>query len=95
MVGLLIWVLVFGLICYLIFWVMGYLGMPEPIRKVVTVVIVIIAILYLLGYVMPRTGAAIAAGPIVGSRRRIPTGMTSLGNSHPVQLDESAKNGRG
>lgn len=56
MVGLLIWVLVFGLVCYLIFWVMGFLGMPEPIRKVVTVVIVIIAILYLIGYIMPAAG---------------------------------------
>lgn len=56
MIGLLIWVLIFGLICYLIFWVMGYLGMPEPIRKVVTVIIVIIAILYLVGYLMPGAG---------------------------------------
>jgi hypothetical protein len=56
MIGLLIWVLVFGLICYLIFWAMGYLGMPEPMRKVVTVIIVIIAVLYLPGYVMPSVG---------------------------------------
>lgn len=53
MISLLIWVLVFGLICYLIFWAMGYLGVPEPVRKVVTVVIVIIAVLYLAGYVLP------------------------------------------
>ena len=56
MIGLLIWVLVFGLICYLIFWFMGYLGAPEPIRKVVTVIIVIIAILYLIGYILPASG---------------------------------------
>ena len=56
MIALLIWVLVFGLICYLIFWGMGYLGMPEPIRKVVTVIIVIIAILYLVGYLLPAAG---------------------------------------
>lgn len=56
MVGLLIWILIFGLLCYLIFWTMSYLGVPDPIRKVVTVIIVIIAILYLLGYVLPGTG---------------------------------------
>lgn len=56
MIGLLIWVLVFGLIAYLIFWFMSYLGVPEPIRKVVTVIVVIIGILYLLGYVLPGAG---------------------------------------
>ena len=56
MIGLLIWILVFGLVCYLIFWAMGYLAVPEPIRKIVTVVIVVIAVLYLVGYVMPGLG---------------------------------------
>jgi len=56
MLALLIWVLVFGLICYIIFWGLGYLGAPEPIRKVVTVVVVIIALVYLLGYILPSAG---------------------------------------
>lgn len=56
MLALLLWVLIFGLICYLILWAMGYLGVPEPIRKVVTVIIVIIAVVYLLGYILPGAG---------------------------------------
>ena len=62
MLGLLIWVLIFGLICYLIFWAMGYLGVPEPIRKVVTVIIVIIAIVYLLSLI-PGLGIPAARWP--------------------------------
>jgi len=55
MISLLITMLVFGLICYLIFWVMGYLGVPEPIRKVVTVIVVVIAVLWLLQSFLPAS----------------------------------------
>lgn len=53
MIGLLITLIVFALVCYLIFWTMGYLGVPEPIRKVVTVVIVLIACIWLLTNFLP------------------------------------------
>ena len=53
MISLLITVVIFALVCYLIFWVMGYLGVPEPIRKVVTVVIVLIAVIWLLTNFLP------------------------------------------
>ena len=53
MVSLLITALVFALVCYLIFWTMGYLAVPEPIRKVVTVIVVLIAVIWLLGNFLP------------------------------------------
>ena len=48
MIGLLISVLVVALICYLVFWVLTYLGAPEPVRKVAVVVMVVLAVVYLL-----------------------------------------------
>jgi hypothetical protein len=56
MISLLITVAVFALICYLIFWVMGYLGVPDPIRKVATVVIVLIAVIWILTNFLPAAG---------------------------------------
>ena len=56
LIGLLITVAVFALVCYVIYWVIGYLGVPEPIRKVVVVVIVLIAIIWILGNFLPGTG---------------------------------------
>lgn len=56
MISLLITALVFALICYLIFWAMGYLGAPEPIRKVVTVIVVVIACIWLLSNFLPLVG---------------------------------------
>jgi hypothetical protein len=59
MIGLLITLVVFALICYLIFWAMGYLGVPEPIRKVVTVIIVVIACIWLLTTFLPLAGVGV------------------------------------
>lgn len=56
MISLLITALIFALCCYLIFWVLGYLGAPEPIRKVVTVIVVMIAVIWLLSNFLPGTG---------------------------------------
>lgn len=53
MISLLITVVVFALICYILFWVMGYLSVPEPIRKVVVVVVVLIAVIWILSNFLP------------------------------------------
>jgi hypothetical protein len=53
MLSLLVSLLVFALVCYLIFWILGYLGAPEPIRKVVTVIVVVIAVIWLLTNFVP------------------------------------------
>lgn len=48
MISLLITVVIFALICYVLFWLLGYLAVPEPIRKVVVVVVVLIAVVWIL-----------------------------------------------
>ena len=53
LVSLLITVAVFGLVSYVIFWLLGYLGAPEPIRKVVVVIVVLIALIWILGTFLP------------------------------------------
>jgi len=37
-----------ALVFYVIFWLIGYLSVPEPVRKVVVVVMVLIAIVWIL-----------------------------------------------
>jgi hypothetical protein len=59
MIALLITFIIFALVCYLIFWAMGYLGAPEPIRKVVTVVIVVIAVIWILTTFLPGATSGI------------------------------------
>jgi multisubunit Na+/H+ antiporter MnhB subunit len=63
MISLLITLVVFALVCYLIFWAMGYLTVPDPIRKVVTVVIVLIAVIWILTNFLPGTAGWHTAWP--------------------------------
>jgi len=55
MLSLLVTLVVFALVCYLIIWAMGYLNVPDPIRKVVTVIIVLVAVIWLLANFLPGT----------------------------------------
>lgn len=56
MISLLITVAVFALVAYVIFWIIGYLGVPEPIRKVIVVIMVLIAVIWILSNFLPGTG---------------------------------------
>jgi hypothetical protein len=57
-VHLLLIAVVLALVCYLLFWLLGYLGTPEPIRKVVTVIVVVLIVLWLLSIFLPIVGVA-------------------------------------
>ena len=53
--ALLITVIVVGAVFYLLFWLVGYLGLPEPFAKVARIIIALIAVIYLLAML---TGSA-------------------------------------
>jgi membrane protein YdbS with pleckstrin-like domain len=55
-INLLITAVIFALVVYLIFWAMRYLGAPEPVQKVVTVVIVLVAVIWLLALLPGMVG---------------------------------------
>lgn len=48
MVSLLITLLIALVVVYLVYLVMGYLNLPEPIRQVVYIIIALVVILWLL-----------------------------------------------
>lgn len=56
LIGQMVLLLMFGFIDYLIFWPASYLNIQEPVRKAIVVDVVIIGILYLVGYVLSGTG---------------------------------------
>jgi len=45
-----------GLFIYLIFWVLGYLGAPEPIRKIAVVIVVLFVVIWLAQNLNLSTG---------------------------------------
>lgn len=46
--SLLIWLLVFCLVVYLVFFIMGRLALPEPVGTIVTVIVALILLVVLL-----------------------------------------------
>jgi hypothetical protein len=50
---MLISLLVFALVAGLIYWLLTMLPIPDPFKRVVLVVFIIVCVIYLLGYLVP------------------------------------------
>lgn len=48
LISLLIWLVVVGLIFFLLWWFVGYIGLPEPFNKVARVLIGLVAFIILI-----------------------------------------------
>jgi hypothetical protein len=48
LISVLIWLLIFAVVVYLVFLILGMLPLPEPIRTVITIVVALILLLVLL-----------------------------------------------
>jgi putative flippase GtrA len=48
LINLLIYLLVGGLIVYVIYWILGMLALPEPIGKIVSIIVAVIVLLWIL-----------------------------------------------
>lgn len=53
---LLVYVIVVGLVFYLLWWFLGYVGLPDPFNKVARVIIGLFAIIFLLYVVLGLLG---------------------------------------
>jgi len=52
LITLVIYVIVAGLIFYLIWWLIGYCGLPEPFNKVCRILVAVVAVLFLIGILL-------------------------------------------
>jgi len=51
-----VWVLVAGLIFWLLSWLIGYAGVPEPFNKVARVILAIVAVVFLINAILTLVG---------------------------------------
>lgn len=56
MVNLLVTVIVVGLICWLLWWLISYIGLPAPFDKVARVLIALVAVLFLINAILQVSG---------------------------------------
>jgi dolichyl-phosphate-mannose--protein O-mannosyl transferase len=62
-IGMVIWIVVIGLVFWLLWFLIGYAGIPEPFNKVIRVVLMVIAVLILINFLL-----SFAGHPIVNFR---------------------------
>ena len=49
LIGLLVYIIVWGLILYVLWWAIGKIGLPEPFSKIALVILILITVIVLLG----------------------------------------------
>ncbi len=56
LVPILIELVIAGLILWLLWWFIGYVGLPEPFAKVARVIIALVAVIYLINLLLSLNG---------------------------------------
>jgi uncharacterized membrane protein len=54
--SLVVWVIVIGLVFYLLWWLVGYIGLPEPFNKVVRIILAVAAVIFLINVLLGLAG---------------------------------------
>jgi hypothetical protein len=56
-----IWVIAIGLVCWLLWFLIGYIGLPEPFNKVARVIVMVVAVLFLINVILTLAGHPLIA----------------------------------
>lgn len=59
LVNAVIWLVGLGLIAYVLWWLIGYMGLPEPINKVARGVVALVVVVLLVRIIMRVTGTSL------------------------------------
>lgn len=56
LIAILINIIVIGLVCWLLWWLIGYVGLPEPFNKIARILIAVVAVIILIKILLGLTG---------------------------------------
>ena len=63
LVNVVIWLLVAGVIFWLLTWLIDYVAPPEPFRKVAKVIVAVVAVLLIINALLGLTGHPVVRWP--------------------------------
>ena len=49
-------ILIVGGVCWLLWWLIGYIGLPEPFNKVARIIVAVIAVFFLINVLLSFAG---------------------------------------
>lgn len=56
LIKLVIWVLIIGLICWLLLWLVDYVALSEPFAKIAKVIVACVAVIFLINALLTLVG---------------------------------------
>ncbi len=56
LVGVLVTLLIVGGICWLLWWLIGFIAPPEPFNKIARVIVAVVAVLFLINLLLGLAG---------------------------------------
>ena len=56
LVNALVWIIIVGLIFWLVTWLIGYCKLPEPFNKIARILIAVVAVVILINVLLGFTG---------------------------------------
>lgn len=56
LLSMVVWIVVAGLVFWLLWWLVEYIGLPEPFHKVVKVILALVAVIFLINVLLSFTG---------------------------------------
>lgn len=59
LINVIIYLLVVGGICWLLWWLIGYIGLPEPFNKIARVIIAVVAVLLCVNLLLSLVGGGV------------------------------------
>lgn len=58
LISLVVWIIIIGLVFYVLWWGLGQIALPEPFDKIARVLIVVVAVLLLINALLGLVGNA-------------------------------------
>jgi hypothetical protein len=56
LLSIFIWIVVIGLVFWLLWWLLGYIALPEPFNKILRVLLALIAVVFLINQLLKVAG---------------------------------------
>lgn len=60
-VGAILHLIIIGLVVWVLFWALSQIGLPEPFNKVVRVVLILLACVFVINFLLGLTGNQLIA----------------------------------
>ena len=57
LLGALLTIIVIAIICWLLWWLIGYAGLPEPFNKIARVLVAVVAVIFLINFLLSLIGS--------------------------------------